>query len=302
MTVYGLNYRSEARALEPRWRRLVPLVRLEFGTLFRSKWGIVAFLFCLISALVRLVAMLVQMGILDFGPGRRGSRLNNVSRGPSELAQFDPWQVDFYLEPVLQPGEGLVPMLILTALVTARAIAKDRTTFALELYWTRGITPGGYCLAKWAGSFLLVAMATAGASTVLWLTGVLIAEDWSFLTTTIGFAPRAIAALLVFAAMLTGLCILCSAIAGSANLAAICWCLLLMVSSAVGAIVANFTGNEALAARCSIWEATAVVARHVAGVAPRRSDLGGALVLLGVVGLVLGLLARRRLRLQEALT
>lgn len=301
MTVYGLNYRPRAPAMESRWRRLLPLVRLEFGTLFRSRWGIAAFLFCLLSAVVRLVAMLVQMGILDFGPGRRGSRLNQVSRGPSELSQFDPWQVDFYLEPVLQPGEGLVPMLILTALVTARAIAKDRTTFALELYWTRGITPGGYCLAKWAGSFLLVALATAGASTVLWATGVFVAEDWTFLSTTIGFVPRAIAALLVFGGLLTGLCILCSAIAGSANLASICWCLLLMGSGAIGQIVANFSGNDALVARCSLWEAAAVVTRHVAGVASRRSDLGGALVLLFVVTLVLGLLARRRLRLQEAL-
>lgn len=296
MTIYGLEYRPAPYQPEPARRRLLPIVKLEFTTLFRSKWGVVLFVACLFSAIVRFVMLLLRMGVLGGGnmlPGRRPTRM------PGELASLDPWAREFYLEPVVSE-EGLVPLLILTALVTARAIAKDRSTNALELYWTRGISPAGYCVAKWLGSLLLVAMATAGAAIVLWVTGVAMAPDWTFCDDTIGFLPSVVGGLLVFVTVLTGLCILFSSVAGTPNLAAILWCILLVGSSAAAHMVADLTNERSYVSRLSVWDAAATVARAIAGLPERQASLPGALLLLGVVAGLLAWLARRRLRLQEA--
>jgi ABC-type transport system involved in multi-copper enzyme maturation permease subunit len=296
MTIYGTQYRPAPYAPTSAWQRLLPLVRLEFTSLFRSRWGIVAFFLCVFPSVIRLVWMLMWVGVLSFG----GPALRIRSNAPRELQDMLPDNVRFYVEPIVAPEHGFMVFLMLTTLVTARAIAKDRPTNALEFYWTRGISPRGYFAAKWLGSFLLVSTMTVAAPVVLWLTGSLLSDDWSFFRDTAGSMPGAVAGLLVFTASLTGICILLSAVARSPNLAMILWCLLLGGSLVVAQWVGHRSGNLGIAASISPFVAAGALARALAGIPQRGVSLGGAAALLLGSTAVLAALARRRLRLQEA--
>ena len=77
MTVYGLEYRPKSYVPTGAWRRLSPLVRMERNVLFRSKWGIGTFLFCVIPVFVRLVILLGYLGLLPFA-GRMRDAADNV--------------------------------------------------------------------------------------------------------------------------------------------------------------------------------------------------------------------------------
>lgn len=296
MTIYGMDYRPAPYEPIAGWRRLWPLVHLEFSALFRSRWGIALYVACLFPSIVRLVFVLIWSGV--FATGMRGRMPGNR---PQQFDWFVPDNPAFYLEQVVASESGLVPLLVLTALTTSRAIAKDRTTNALELYWTRGITPYGYLLGKWAGSFALVATVTVVAPLVLWLTAVLFAEDWSFLADTGPFMPGVLAGLLCFTFALTSICLLFSAIAGTPNLAMILWALLLGLSTAVANIAAEALRDAGAASWLSVFESAGAVARAVAGQPQRGAPVLSSVLTLAVVGGGLALLARRRLRLQEAI-
>jgi ABC-type transport system involved in multi-copper enzyme maturation permease subunit len=296
MTIYGTQYRPAPYAPTSAWTRLLPIVRLEFTSLFRSRWGIVAFCLCLFPSVIRLVMLLIWVGVLSFGGPIRRMQGN----APRELQELMPDSARFYVEPIVAPEHGFMVFVLLTTLVTARAIAKDRSTNALEFYWTRGISPLGYFGAKWLGSFLLVSTMTVAAPVVLWVVGSLLSDDWTFLHDTAGFMPGAVAGLLVFTASLTGICILLSAIAGSPNVAMILWCLLLGGSLALGQVVQGMSGRVGIGTACSLFEAAGALARALAGIPQRGVSVGGAAALLLGSGAVLAALARRRLRLQEA--
>jgi len=135
---------------------------------------------------------------------------------------------------------------------------------------------------------------------VLWVAGSLLSDDWTFLHDTVGFMPGVVAGLLVFTASLTFLCILLSAIAGSPNLAMILWCLLLGGSWAVGEMVQSMSRTAGVGSRISLFDAAGALARALAGIPQRGVSIGGAAALLLGVAAVLAALARRRLRLQEA--
>ncbi len=296
MTVYGLDYRPKPYAPTSAWQRLSPLVRMERNALFRSKWGIGLFMFCVLPVFVRLVIMLGYMGLLPFA-GRMRDAAENV---PPAMRMWIPTYIEFYVEQVVSMEQGFFFFLVLTAMATARAIAKDRATNALELYWTRGISPRGYFLGKWIGSLQLAGMVTVGGALLLWLTGVLFAEDWGYLQETIGFMPRAMLALLAFISILTMLCVMVSAVSASANLATILWCLVLGGSFAVEQVLRELTpGNKSHSA--SVWDAAATVARAIADVPDRGASLQGSLTLLGALFVSLGFLAMRRLRVTEAI-
>jgi len=296
MTIYGTQYRPAPYAPTSAWQRLLPIVRLEFTSLFRSRWGIVAFCLCVFPSVIRLVMLLAWVGLLSFGGPVRRMQGN----APRELQEMMPEGVRFYVEPIVAPEHGFMVFMLLTTLVTARAIAKDRSTNALEFYWTRGISPLGYFGAKWLGSFLLVSTMTVAAPLVLWVAGSLLSDDWTFLHDTVGFMPGVVAGLLVFTASLTFLCILLSAIAGSPNLAMILWCLLLGGSWAVGEMVQSMSRTAGVGSRISLFDAAGALARALAGIPQRGVSIGGAAALLLGVAAVLAALARRRLRLQEA--
>lgn len=296
MTVYGLEYRPKSYRPTSAWQRLQPLVRAERNVLFRSKWGIGTLLFSVSTLFVRLVILLGYLGLLPFA-GRLRDAADDV---PPAMRMWIPTKVEFYVEQVVAMEQGFFVLLVLTAMATARTIAKDRATNALELYWTRGISPLGYFVGKWFGAFSLVGLVTVGGGMLLWLVGILFAEDWAYFEETARFMPRAILALLTFTVVLTLLCVLLSAVCASANLATILWCLLLGGSSAVEVVLRELTpGNEDLTV--AVWESAATVARAIAGVPYRGHSLAGAIWMLGGLVLGLSLLARRRLRATEAI-
>lgn len=296
MTVYGLEYRPKSYRPTSAWQRLQPLVRAERNVLFRSKWGIGTFLFSVSTLFVRLVILLGYLGLLPFA-GRLRDAADEV---PPAMRMWIPTKVEFYVEQVVSMEQGFFVFLVLTAVATARTIAKDRATNALELYWTRGISPLGYFVGKWFGAFSLVGLVTVGGGILLWLVGSLFAEDWSYFLDTAKFMPQALLGLLTFTVVLTLLCVLLSAVCASANLATILWCLLLGGSSAAEVVLRELMpGKQKVTV--SVWDSAATVARAIAGIPHRGHSLVGAIWVLGGLLLALCWIARRRLRATEAI-
>ena len=125
-----LRYRAETFQPVPVARRWWPLAAHEFLSLFRTRWGLTMFFVCLIPGIGRLVMLLIMFGVVNFGPEMR-ARLQQ--RGPANLASLDPGRIEFYIGPVLAVMPGMIVVLLLSSLVVARAIARDRMTNALEL-------------------------------------------------------------------------------------------------------------------------------------------------------------------------
>ncbi|MBL9076442.1 MAG: hypothetical protein JNL08_02995 [Planctomycetes bacterium] len=279
------------------WSRLRALVDFEFRALFRSRWGVAVFCLCLFPGLGRLVMLAIMFGVVNFGP----VGLRNRLQGRPELPTLDPWRVDFYLEPVLSVVPGMVFALLLTSLVVARTIARDRIANSLELYWTRGISPAGYAFAKWLGGFLVIALVTVAVPAVLWLTAAFLADDWSLLLSGAFDMARAVFGLAVVTAVWTAICLGLSIVCGTPNAAMVAWSMLLFGSTAVGAVFANALHQPWLRSCFSIWEAGAVCARAIAGASQRDVSVAGAAATLATTLGVLFLLARPRLRITEAL-
>ncbi|MBX3464865.1 MAG: ABC transporter permease [Planctomycetes bacterium] len=292
-----LKERSGRGAEVSGWRRSWPLAQAEFLTLFRSRWGVALFLLCLFPGLGRLVMLLIIFGVVNFGPVGLRARLQNRA----EIPGLDPSRVDFYLEPVVSVMPGMVFFLLLTSLVVARTIARDRLANAMELYWTRGLSPLAYVACKWLGGWLVVASITVMVPLALWLTAGFLAEDWSLLATSAGGMARAAVGLVVVSAAWTGICLALSAICGSPNAAMVAWSMLLVGSSAVGVVLASALREPWLRSCLSLWEAGTVVVRAIAGVPQRGVSIPGACAMLAGCLIVTMLLARSRLRLEEAL-
>lgn len=292
-----LGYRVAEYRPVAAWWRWWPLAEREFLAIFRTRWGVGLFFVCLMPTVIRLVMLLIVFGVLNFGPPSLRTRI--PTRG-GELGAIDPHRVEFYVDPVLQVMPGMVCALLLTTLFVARAIASDRTTNALELYWTRGISPWSYLLAKWVGSLLLMGTFTVAAPLTLWLTGGFLAEDWTLLSSTAAPFASALAGLLVATAAWTAAGVLLSAACRSPNAAMVLWCMLLVGTKSVGVVLARLAQEPQLRSCLSVWDAGGVVARAIAGLPQREASVPGAFALLIGMIAVLFVLARRRLRLVEA--
>lgn len=297
MTIYGVGYRALTYRPVGAAVRLRALVLVEFQALFRSRWGVAKFLACLLPSIVYLVMLLVQMGVLQFGPVRMGEQIPPNS----EFARFLPTDRRFYLDPIIE-NWGLAPFLLISTLISSRAIAKDRAAGALELLWTRGITPRGYFLAKWLGTLGLLGIMCVLAPLLLWLLGIVLAPDWTLLERTWSFMPRTLAALVGFTLVLGYMPVAFSAIAGSPNLASLLWCMVVVGSTAVGHVLAELMRDPAWVPVLSLWDATATLARWVAGLAEPAKVVRGAMVNLVTVVCVLTVLMVRRMRLREAVS
>lgn len=296
-----LAYRTIEYQPVPMWRRWWPLARREALSLFGSRWGNLLYVICLIPLFVRTVILMIIYGVLNFGPPALRTRLATApSTGTGMGASFDPRRLDFYAGLALDPP-ALVFVLLLSSMVVARAIARDRTTNALELYWTRGIGPGAYVLAKWVGGLLVVGSITVLAPCVLWLLAVFLAEDWTLLTTTAVPMLLTLLALLFVTAVWTAIGTFVSAAAATANGATVLWTVLVVGSSAIGALLAGVLRTEWLRSCVSLWDAGAVVVRTIAGLPQRSVSVPGAFTLLGALLLWSWWRARRRLRLEEAM-
>jgi len=279
--------------------RLWPLARQEMTALFRTKWGVALFFVCLFPSLGRLVMLLIMFGVVDFGP--RGLR-DRMSRNlPPELDHLNPERAAFYFETALSTMPGMVFFLLLTSMVVARSVARDRATNGLELYWTRGISPWGYVFAKWWGGFLITAALTVMMPLVLWVSAAFLAEDWSLLADTSGQVLVGLLGLAIMTAIWTGIGTLLSAVANSASLAMVMWAMLLVGSSAIGFVLSKALREPELRSCLSFWDAGRVVVRDLAGLPQRDVSVFGAYAMLAVVAGGLFVLARKRMRVVEAL-
>ncbi|MCU0863272.1 MAG: ABC transporter permease [Planctomycetes bacterium] len=296
-----LTYRTSHFEPVPAWRRWWPLAWAEASSLFRSIWGVVLFCVCLLPVLIRLAMLLIMFGVVNFGPPSLRNRL--TSRATGELASIDPRRVEFYVEPVLQVMPGMVFVLLLSSLVIARSVARDRSTNALELYWTRGITPWTYLLAKWFGGLMLLSLLTVIAPLALWTTAVFLAEDWSLFLDSWLPMLIALSALMLVTAVWSALGILLSAAANSPNGAMVAWISLLVGSGALAVVLAVVLREPWLRSCLSVWDAGGVIVRALAGLAQPRGgvSVAGAGCVLGGLLLFTWWRARRRLRLGEAI-
>lgn len=291
-----LGYRVAAWRPVPAFRRWWPLAVSEFRTLFRSRWGVALFCFCLLPVVVRSFVLMIRFGVVNFGAGPR----NRVLANAQALAQWDPARPDFYVEMVMGTWPGLPILVLLTGAVTAGAVARDRRTNALELLWTRGISPLAYLFAKWLGSVALVATVTVLGPLFLWCLAALMADDGSQWRDTLGFLVPMLGGLLAVTMVWVLICVLLSTLAAAPNQAIVTWCMLVVGTTAIAGVLALVVRDGSIRTWLSIWDAGGTVARALAGVNSRGEPLAGALFLLGVAA-VLALPAARRLRTTEAL-
>ncbi|MFN6193359.1 MAG: ABC transporter permease [Planctomycetota bacterium] len=298
----GHAYRTVAYTPVASLRRWWPLAAVEAAQLFRSRWGLLLFGLCLIPLLVRTVVLMIVYGVLNLGPEAMRTRLlaPPIARGNPGFS-LDPRRIEFFAAPALEPP-AFVFFLLLTSLVVARAIARDRATNALELYWTRGISPAQYVLGKLAGSLQVVGSITVLAPFVLWLTAVALAPDWTLLQDTAGGMAALLAGLAIATTVMVAIGIFVSGAAATANGAILTWTILLVGGGAIAELLAAVLRMPELRSWLAPWTAFGVVARAIAGLPARNASLPGAWCCLG------GLLAwsiwraRKRLRMEDALS
>lgn len=281
-------------------RRLWPLVGAEMRNLFRTRWGVALYCFCMVPAIGRLVMMLIIFGVVEFVPRRLGEHMQ--SRLPPSMDHLSPLRAEFYFETQLRVMPGMVFFLLLSTVVAARCVARDRTTNALELYWTRGISPWSYVLAKWWGSFLLLASVFVLPPLLLWLVAGMLADDWSLLLASVVPFVRALLGMLVATALLTLVAALVSAISASANLAMAAWTGLLVGSLAVAVVVSRVLQLSWLRSSLSVWDAARVIVRGIAGFDQVGASVWGASAMICCLVAALLWLAHRRIRVTEVLS
>jgi ABC-type transport system involved in multi-copper enzyme maturation permease subunit len=299
-----LDYRPAEYTPVPPSTRWWPLARREATSLFASRWGLLLYGLCLIPFLVRAVILMIVFGVLALGPEELRNRLQrpraSVLITGSGAPTIDPRELAFYADQALRPP-AFVFVLLLSSMVVARSIARDRMTNALELYWTRGISPAQYVLAKWLGGSLVVGSITVLAPFVLWLMAVFLAPDWTLLQQTAVGMARLLAALALATGALTAIGTLVSGAAATANGATVVWTIVMVGSVSVGELLAGVLRAPTLRSWTSIWEAFSVLVRALAGLTQRNASVVGACACLG------GLLAwswwraRRRLRMEDAI-
>ena len=295
----SLHYRPLQCERTTGYARLWPLARQEALAVFKTKWGVALYLFCLMPGVGRLIMLLIMFGVIQFGPATFRDRLDGNM--PAGMLHLDPNHASFYLHSTLEVMPGMVFFMLLTTMIVARSVARDRATNALELYWTRGISPWGYLFAKWWGGYLITATLTVALPLLLWISACLLADDWSLLQQTCAPFFVGLAATAGMTAVWTMIGTLVSATAASANGAMVIWCILLVGTRALGGILSGILKEPELRSCLSFWEAGGVVVRSIADLPQQRTSLVGAVATLSVLFLTTLLLARRRMRVQEAL-
>lgn len=293
MAIHERGYRRLQFSPTSWFARVWPIAKLELRTMFKLRFGVIVYLACLMPTIGSLIMLLVRAGVWELGPNRpRGG-------GPASGGMYDPSQAGFFLGPILVLS--FVPGLIMTTLVSVRAVAKDRAAGALEIYWTRAISPAAYFFGKWLGSFLLLASAFVAAPFVLWLTSVLLAPDWQQLELTIGKIPRVLVGCTILSAVLSLLAVGLSAAVATPNYASILW-LFLMGGSLGLSQVLRFITKQNWVVALNPWRALKRVVEWVAADEDPFFNYSpwAAVAVLAVMLAVIGAAASRRLRVLEA--
>ena len=305
MTIFDTSYSSfEYRAVSP-MARLWPIIRLEFLKLFRNKKGLLIFIGCTAFLVVKAVLLWATLSP-DSETWAQG--LSMMERMSPSLSPLRP---QFYLNHATD--WGWLPFLLLTSLVGVRSISGDRAANALEIYWTRGISPWGDFVGKWMGSFLLLAAAFLAGPLVLWLYGLVAAPDGVYLERTWEFMPQVLLALSLNCLVMSFLAVGFSAMSSSPNVAMFLWILMIGGSKTLGTVLselANYEMRRADTVYEPSWyraicpyEAMIRIQEDFAGMVPGPSDFERvwiAWVILGVFALITLANLRRVLRTSEA--
>ena len=250
MTIYGVGYRGLEYQPTSWFGRIWPIATMEYHKLFRTKRGLALFIAALWYVLIKVGALYAALGVAMDADVRR------VYEMVGENPLLNPFLPAFYFDHALE--YGFVAFLILTSLVSVRAISADRATNALEIYWTRSISPLGYFLGKWLGSFLLLAAVFVAGPLFCWILGQLIAPDWDYLAHTIGYVPRVLGVLLWQCLLLSFLAVGFSAVSRSPNHATFLWVGVLLGSKVVAELLERLARNiwadwDAVLAYDAIW-------------------------------------------------
>ena len=310
MSIFGTGYSSVSYEPVPQASRLWALIRQEFTLIFRTKKGMSLYLLCMAYTVVKLVIMYITLAPQTEILSRMADTAGRAVSG------FSPYSVAFYNNHSTE-GIGLVVFLLLTCVVSVRAIAGDRAVNALEFYWTRGISPWGYFTAKWLGSALLLGSVFVGGPLLLWLFGSLWAPDLTYLEQTWEFMPQVLLSLMLKCLLLSFFAVGFSALSAAPNVAMFLWLILILSTEMLGnvltEVVRQVQRNSPMSSISEIpwyklispWEAVTRIEVYFAGDVPGPSDVEDSRV--WIAWLVLGLLAvfllqrlRRFLRTSEA--
>ena len=309
MTIYGVGYRGLEYEPTSWFTRIWPIARLEYTKLFRSKRGLALFIMAFWYVLVKAGSLYVRLGVAVDEEGEQLRRSFQLMQRVNENlnAFINPFEPAFYFDHALE--HGFPVFLIFTSVISVRAIAGDRATNALEIYWTRGISSLGYFLGKWIGSFLLLAAIFVLGPLFLWIFSQLIAPNWDYLSNTVDHVPTGLLVLLFQCAVLSFLAVTFSAMAKSPNLATFVWFGFLLGTKVVAEILETLARNfwarwdEALAYDAIwVWDAVTRVCYDLAGqVRPGRHDysVGIAWLSLGVYTALSLVILRRQLRTER---
>jgi len=297
MVIHGVRYRPLDYQPTSRWRRGWPIAWNEFRSMFKMRWGMGIFLFilCFVPSLISLGWQFIYHGAYQID-----SDVPWIEVVVGRTPRLNPASISFYLDPILR--ESFWVFMVLTTLVSCRAVAKDRPTDALEIYWTRGISPWGYFLAKWAGSFLLMGTVFIAAPLVVWLVGVAMASDWTQLEDSLWFMPRVMVGLIFMTAVLTYAAVAFSAFSRTPNRSSLIWAFFILGTAAAGRVLSRVFRGEYSWKAIDPWDSSKRLVEWFAGVSPWEDyDPTAAFVCLGVTLALLTIGLYRRLRHVEVI-
>lgn len=147
----------------------------------------------------------------------------------------------------------------------------------------------------------MLCLLTVAVPLALWITAIFLAEDRSQFFASTPQLAVALAGLLLVTCIWSALCIFISAACATPNSATVAWCMLIVGSSAIAFVLSRALRESWLESGISVWGAGGVVVRAIAGVPQRGVSVTGAVLTLTALFAGLALLARRRLRLVEAI-
>jgi ABC-type transport system involved in multi-copper enzyme maturation permease subunit len=304
MTIFDTGYSAFQYEPVSPLARIWSIARMEFGKIFKSKKGLVLFILSVVYVMVLLV-------LTFFNLGPNSEQFSEIGKQLSP--RLSPFTREFYLG-YSTDVFGFICFVLLTTIIGVRAIAADKAVNALEIYWTRGISPWGYFLGKWIGSFLLLVVVYVAGPLVVWLYGLLSAPDVTFMQETVKFIPSVILALLIKCAVLSFLAVGFSGLSSSPNIAMFMWLIGILGSRALVTILKGFArrhrgdhpeivqdGPDWYDALCP-WDAMVRIEEHVAGITSVSDyNVWIAWASLGALSVVLLVLLRRSLRTTEVM-
>ncbi|MCC6783886.1 MAG: hypothetical protein IT457_13670 [Planctomycetes bacterium] len=288
MTVFGMGYRRLVYEPSSRFRRILCVALTDLRAPFRTRLSTILFLVCQAPTFSSFVLLFIWSGFWQIGGGRG---MTSADRGFPGSAQF-------YLANLTAP-EAFLSITTLVAFTVSRAVARDRASNALEILWTRGLSPAAWFAGKVLGACFVLGIGTIAAPLLLWLLAVATAPDVEFLANTARFMPLVVLAAGVQTFVIAFLATALSAAARTPNAASILWVVAVFGGSAVARVVGRLSGWVELRA-LSPWDATTRVTQAIVDVPPRvELPVTAALISLAVLGVFALAAVVRRVRLAE---